>query len=75
MPGGWGAQRTAHAGTMLVWERAGLGHFCCVSENDGMAPKVLALAVPPERGFRGIAAPALSPAPGAGVLVRLVSPA
>ncbi len=62
------------AGKKRLLQRAGLGHFCCVSENDGMAPKVLALAVSPARGFRGIAASALSPAPGAGVLVRLMLP-
>jgi hypothetical protein len=39
-----------------------------------MAPKRLALAVPPAQGFRAIGAPALSPAPRAGVLVRSVSP-
>ena len=39
-----------------------------------MAPNVFAPAALPACGFAGNAAPKLSPAPGAGVLVRLMSP-
>ena len=39
-----------------------------------MAPNVFAPAELPARGFADSAAVELSPAPGAGVLVRLMSP-